>query len=606
MGTRSYAQVAPTADTMAMNAYIFGYGGHSLVTPHAALKQVWWTEERIKAKVTRAFVISKLVGKERDFIDRPLAFGEGLTNDTYIEWLFTRARRLFLVLAEIGVPDQIFGCIDDSWCDDDLPISLGTIPRLELASENDETLNKKFYDAQFLYLLRELRQGHHIDYGPNEHVPMEYVNTLPPAVTLQVWDRVHLSNAPEAVYMRRKYSLNDKDHGRKYRNGFTSDVQKAQQLEHEHIVPVWASYTSGESAFIVSDYVAEHTLGSFIDHRMPAQYQKLQAPKRPALLCEWMHCLADALAFIHTRGEAHTAIKPSNILIDRTNRIAFADVGSLRTFQRGKRHNRVEAYDYATPESDLASTSSLDLGSARSRTCGRSRKSSSIGQSSSSGSSGSVSTRDSMISNIPPFPQVLTASERLDDMSTRANSIFPMPNAPIIPTSNERPDSVSTISGLGSPFWSSPSSTLNFSRHLGSHNAAPTAVSSAQIADVFSLGCIFLDIVSFMVKGRNTDFAKFRTTRVSLAPDSKRTRDDTSFHRTPEKINAWTVLLRDHSERRPERTFKGVPELLQLIREMMSQHPVLRPSALDVRDRLRRILTGSCGMHVLCCADRNG
>ena len=109
MGTRSFAQVAPTSATIALNAYIFGYGGHSLVTPHVTLKQLWWTDERIKAKITRSFVVSKLRGEEREFLDRPLAFGEGLTDDTYMEWILGRAKRLFMILAEIGVPDQIFG-----------------------------------------------------------------------------------------------------------------------------------------------------------------------------------------------------------------------------------------------------------------------------------------------------------------------------------------------------------------------------------------------------------------------------------------------------------------------------------------------------------------
>jgi hypothetical protein len=156
MGTRGIAQVAPTAGQVALNAYIYGYGGHSLVTPHAALKRLWWTDDRIEAKVTRAFVVSKLRGEERGFLDRPLAFGEGLTDDTYMEWILERAKRLFMILTEIGVPDQIFGCIDDSWDDDDLPIPLDNVQSLELAYDEDEALNKKFYGMQFAYLLREL------------------------------------------------------------------------------------------------------------------------------------------------------------------------------------------------------------------------------------------------------------------------------------------------------------------------------------------------------------------------------------------------------------------------------------------------------------------
>lgn len=199
MATRTFAQVPPTAATIALNAYIYGYGGHSLVTPHQALKLKWWTDERIDARITRAFVISKLRGEEREFLDRPLAFGEGLTDDTYMEWILDRAKRLFLILTQIGVPDQIFGCIDDSWDDDDLPIPLENVKSLELSYDNDESLNKKFYDMQFVYLLRELKAGDHISYGPKEHIPMEYVNTLPPAVCLQPYDRVHLPSRPEEV-----------------------------------------------------------------------------------------------------------------------------------------------------------------------------------------------------------------------------------------------------------------------------------------------------------------------------------------------------------------------------------------------------------------------
>ena len=52
MSARNFAEVAPTAATIALNAYIYGYGGHSLVTPHAALKRLWWTDERIDASIT--------------------------------------------------------------------------------------------------------------------------------------------------------------------------------------------------------------------------------------------------------------------------------------------------------------------------------------------------------------------------------------------------------------------------------------------------------------------------------------------------------------------------------------------------------------------------
>ena len=393
MGTRGIAQVAPTAGQVALNAYIYGYGGHSLVTPHAALKQLWWTDDRIDAKVTRAFVVSKLRGEERGFLDRPLAFGEGLTDDTYMEWILERARRLFLILTEIGVPDQIFGCIDDSWDDDDLPIPLENVQSLELAYEEDEALNKKFYDMQFVYLLRELKRGAHVDYGRKEHIPMEYVNTLPPAVSLQAWDRVHFPERPDEIFVRRKFPLNDKETGLSHQKAFVKDVRKAQSLCHEHIANAWASYTSENSGYVLSEFVSEHTLRTFIDHRTPMQFVRVPLHERPTILLEWMHCLADALAFMHSHGSAHTAIRPSNILINRSNRIAFAEVGSLRTFQQGKKASKAEAYDYAAPESQICRESVVIVSSppvSSKSTFSRIRKMSSGTSSSSSNSSSST------------------------------------------------------------------------------------------------------------------------------------------------------------------------------------------------------------------------
>ena len=588
MGTRSFAQVAPTSATIALNAYIFGYAGHSLVTPHAALKQQWWTDERIEAKVTRNFVISKLRGEEREFLDRPLAFGEGLTDDTYMDWILERAKRLFLILTEVGVPDQIFGCIDDSWDDDDLPIPLEDVRSLELAIENDEVLNKKFYDTQFLYLLRELSQGAHIDYGPREHIPMEYVNTLPPAVTLQIWDRVHFPENPEEIFMRRKYPLVDKETDHDYRSSFMRDVRKAQALKHEHIACTWASYSSENAAYVMSDFVGEHTLGTFIEHRTPTQLLRVPTPERPILMCEWMHCLADALASLHHRSAAHTAIRPSNILIDRTNHIAFADVGSLRTFQRGKKVNKNEVYNYAAPESQL---------SQEPREFASSPPVSSVGAFSKLRKMSSSTSSSSTTSS--------TAS------STRTNSICTVATSPITPPSTGRSNSLTTVTTTISPIQDSCGSFRNFSRVL----PPPTTIdpsllrdlpqASAEMSDIYSLACVFLDIVTFVMKGKINDFVKFRTTRVtSSTPNGKRTRSDSSFHADPDKIDAWMTVLRDDSARRTESIYRGIPHLLVLIRRMMVQNATLRPTAKHVRDRLEEILVGECGIEALCCTNR--
>ena len=611
MGTRSYADVPPTAATIALNAYIFGYGGQSLVTPHVALKQLWWTDERIERKVTRAFVVSKLRGEERGFLDRPLAFGEGLTDHTYMEWILDRAKRFFLILAEIGVPEQIFGCIDDSWDDDDLPMTLQSVKSLELAYENDDTLNRKFFDMQFTYLLRELRYGSHIDYGPKEHIPMEYVNTAPPAVTLQAWDRVHFPGRPEEVFMRRKYLLTDKETGYRYNLNFARDVRRAQILGHEHICNVWASYTSEDAGYVLSSFVGEHTLATFIDHRTPAQFMRLSASARPQLLCEWMHCLSDALASIHDRGTAHCAIRPSNILVDRSNRIAYADIGTLRTFQRNKKPYKTESYDYAAPELQICKAPiSITSSPPTSSTSAfyKLRKMSSSTSGSSTSSTGSSSRSNSMCA-ITTSPAPPSSARRSNSMTALISGFSTRPPA-MSPTSSFRNFS-RHLHGTACPSPSIPTSPMSLipvtllprMPCFASDNLRDSPEAAPEMSDIYSLACVFLDIITFMLRGKLSDFVKHRSTRV-LSSGKHKARVDSSFHADPEKIELWMTVLEQESERQGEQIFRGVPELLTLVRRMMAPNARVRPTALEVRDRIQELLVAQSGVDQLCCAHR--
>lgn len=616
MGTRSYADVAPTAATIALNAYIFGYGGHSLVTPHVALKQLWWTDERIERKVTRSFVVSKLRGEERQFLDRPLAFGEGLTDDTYMEWILERAKRLFLILAEIGVPDQIFGCIDDSWDDDDLPLPLENVKNLELSYEDNDLLNRRFYHMQFVFLLRELKPGAHLDYGPKEHIPMEYVNTLPPAVSLQIWDRIHFPGRPDEIYTRRKFSFVDKE-AYDYRSSFMDDLKTARTLQHEHIANIWASYTSDDAGYTLSTFVPEHTLGTFIDHRTPMQLMRVPASERPALLLEWLHCLADALASIHHYGFAHCAIRPSNILIDHDNHVAFADVGSLPTFQRGKKPFKTETYDYAAPESQhctlpavLASSPPVSSLSAFSKL----RKKSSA--SSSGSSSTSSSTRsNSICTTVPTSPTTTRSSfNRADSLLIEMTSTPPMPQPRT--SSHSFRNFSRHLHSRSTPSASLPSSPtscitpvtiLPRSNFFGPDVLQDLPEASPEMSDIFSLGCIFLDILTFLLRGKITEFTKFRATRVQMTGSRNRIRMDRSFHCDPDKVEIWMQLLQEDSQRQASgghHVYRGISELLNLIRQMLLQNPALRPTAQEVRDRVQDILVDQCGIETLCCASR--
>ncbi|EMD85064.1 hypothetical protein COCC4DRAFT_117848, partial [Bipolaris maydis ATCC 48331] len=510
MSSRTLTNVV-NDQTVALNALIYGYAGHSLVTPQHALQQIWWTEERINERVTNDFVTSRLQPQERERLTQPVGFGD-LSDDTYIEWIMEKARRLFLTLVEIGEADRIFAVVDKSWDDDDLPLGMEDIEQLSLSNRRDNHANARFYHTQFTFLLRELRQGVHIDYAENEEVPIESVMTLPVAVSLQAWSRIHLPKKPKEIYMRRKFPLGNADDPEAFHQDFILDVESARMVEHEHLAPVWASYTAKGSGYIVSNFVGHHTLRTFIDHRNPAQYQKLPKPERRWLVLNWLHCLADTITTLHQNGFCHSAIRPSRILVDEQNAIAFSDIGSLETFQKDKKPDAMDAYIYDAPEAH-ASSEPLDLPpSVASPTLSKDR-------------------------------HVSIASKSSSRSSNSSNSYQPKPQHQSQGQETEK-------------------------------------------ADVFSLGCVFLEILTFLLKKKSHDFIKHRTSKQKINTGGKNSRTDSSYHNNLDKVETWMAVLEKASGESDDEAFGIVPDILALIRTMLSKNPMHRPTARDVRDEL--------------------
>lgn len=538
--------------TVALNALIYGYAGHSLVTPHAALQQIWWTEERINEKVTQDFVTSRLQPQERERLTSPVGFGD-LSDDTYIEWILEKARRLFLVLAEVGEADRIFAVVDRSWDDDDLPLQMDDIEQLALSNRRDNHADTRFYHTQFSFLLRELRDGVHIDYAPNEEVPLEYVQNLPAAVSLQNWSRVHLPKRPKEVYVRRRFALGNAEAPDAFEADFMMDVESARMVEHDHIAPIWASYTAKGTGFTVTNFVGQHTLRTFIDHRTPTQYQKLSKPDRRWLILNWLHCLADAIATLHQNGFCHSAIRPSNILIDERNAIAFSDIGSLETFQKDKRPDPMDVYIYGAPEAHPSPDSCQPDIAAPPPVVPTTKHASIVSKSSSGSSNSSGSQR-----------QKLTKAPTAD------------------------------FSGFN----------FGFKRTTKPTPKARSRVHETEKADIFSLGCVFIEIITFMLKKKPHDFVKHRSSKQKINTGGKNSRTDSSFHANLDKIDTWIASLEKASFEHDDDAFRAIPPMLDLIRSMLSRAPIVRPTARDVRDKLLDIVLHEtaipdihCGAH---------
>jgi hypothetical protein len=618
MSSRTITSVI-TADTIALNAAVFGYAGHSLVTPHQAIQQVWWTDERIEAKVTREFIISKLRPNEREQLNRPVFFGKGLTDDTYLDWILRKTRRLYLILCECGVSDQIFGVVEDSWDDDDLPISLGEISSLALSYKNDGELNKKFHTNQFKFLLRPLYKHEHIDYASNEVIPVEYIHRLPPAAALQSWSRLHLPKKPDEVFVRRKLSLGEKDEIDPIQESqFLTDMDIARSLEHAHIAPVWASWTAKDSGFWITSFVAEHNLKSFIDFRLAASVQKLTKPQRHAILLDWLHCLADAVASLHRRGMHHGAITPSNILIDAANHIAFSDVGSLKSFQKDKKLDPNEVYIYGAPENHIAPKSPTSeppsstpsrsfFGHRRARSSADQRKGSfdsgtgSTGTVSSSGSTFSVDSQGTFAFKVRSNPS--SSSHTLN--KTKSNDTLSPPEPPAkdypLPTSDSswNRKRQGPLESIPEPPRRAPPPPPLPILQLSAPQEKPHQEKDPRPADIFSLGCIFLDIITYLFKKRITDLIKHRQTKQKNA-NGKGSHVDASYHGNSGKVVSWMETLENVADESEDSTLRAIPPLLRLIRVMLNQNPQLRPTAEAVRSRIFDALASYGGLTVHC------
>lgn len=529
------------------------------------MHQIWYDDARIERTVKRNFVCSYLDPEEIENLDKPLLFGDGLTNDTYWDWLETKAKRLFLILLELDLPDQIFGVIDDSWEDDDLPIPLDQIHRLALTEERDLRLEKRFYDLQFSYLLRTLQRGEHVDYGDQELVPLEIVDRRPVS---SHQDTVILPQYPGRLFSRRGIQLGL----HMSREEFMYEISLIRDLQNEHIESYFASYTHHDHAYVLFTPACEYKLSSYLSNT-PTTLKNVDKVAKRLMVLDWIHCLVDTLGFIHSNGEALGNLKPSIISFTQDHCIVLRDNTCFNpeTLMQQRSFSK-EGYDYAAPE-QCSRPSGLPSVSVRNRTWTM------------SSSSDSSKPRSSTfaISRGTPMDQP-------SSFSFSSSSRYYPPS--------------SSSSSSNTP--AAPRQPTNFHNHNISNNSDP------QAADIFSLGCIILDLLSHGLLKRSTSaFATVRSAKHKIAGRGGAVLDS-SFHRNLGQVEVWMNGLSKDADKKADdttekgRLYKAVTPILHVVERMLAVQPGERPSAVQVQAWVYQIMTEVGGIQEPHCVHQYG
>lgn len=316
---------------------------------------LWWPIDRIQITLTPEYIVRQLPPSHLPRLVSSLSWGEGLTSETYLDWILTKAGRLFLILTDIGIPESIFALVDASVDDVDLPFAAHSVRRLPLSPDDDTnnsnntSLDEKFFIAQWRFIVRGIPEGEHVKFTPNEGVPVE-VQRTDSALAKEGIDKVVLAGAVCRVYLRTQVTIGSAPHFFEEEE-VLREIRALRTLAHEHVFSIYASYFVDADKAICMLFSGYHewSLGSFLTD-FPLPFKRLPKPRRHEIMVRWPYCLARGLAWLHAHGQPHGAIRPSNILVDSDFRIFLGQFEALDTLLPPLRVDDVESYQYGAPE----------------------------------------------------------------------------------------------------------------------------------------------------------------------------------------------------------------------------------------------------------------
>jgi len=400
-------------------------------------------------------------------------------------------------------------------------------------------MEKKFARKQQLFMVRDLEPGTHMDYNEDEIVPLEVIfNRIPASRSQPAIEKVYFPRRKDIYYSRRRVPIAEEPSSTRISaEAFMDEIRAMSSISHPHIVGVYATYTQHDFGYLILSPTVDQTLKTFIQYP-PSTFKSLPKDRRKFLLIDWMHCLSEALAHLHDEGLAHGDLKPSGVIIDGANKIYLADIGNSKSLD---------------PKASLASTD--------------------------------VERYEYGAPEL--WKRKMPCYETTQSQGVSVSALFLRSN----PT-GRRPSDSSQESPPSSPVFEK-------SVHVGAWRN-PRKVDFWN-SDIFSLACIYVDILTFYAKRKSSAFVSHRSCKNRRPRES--TPPDASFHANMGQVDSWLDSI---GERAKGKRDNALLSCLNISRDMLQRDPVLRPSARRIEKELYKTVIGMadddlphCGMHNL-------
>ena len=535
----------------------------------------WWSTEKINATISQDFVERELGSlKNRESLHRVLQFGDGLTDNTYLDWVLDRSPRFFLILNDLGYPEKIFDVIDRSHDDDDLPLSQEALWELNLFGTKSETLDKKFHRVQFNYLVQDLDPGGHVDYGPSEIVPIEPVVKRAQISNAQATDKIY---AYDRLYTRKKVPSLGEDAIDRVQ--FILHLRSITKINHPHIVSIFATYAQDDYNYILLTPSTELTLKQIFNDDSK-QFKLLDKADRREIVLTWAHCLASALGYLHAHGFDHRNIRPSTILVDQNSKVYLSEYSALKAIDFDDSTSyKAEQYEHSPPEHWLRKPCLHETAPLKTYLPGGSRTSRRLPK--------------------KPLEPVLEGKRRA---STPGPS-----SSPSIKTGVSRTDSKSASSS-GSSSGPRPRNAL-ITTFAPQASASTSFIRKQYPADIFSLSTVILTLLSYLVGHSPKNFASYRS-KYNRQAGRGNAPPDASFHKNLGQVESWMDrLVKDagQKEKKDVKFWGAVVELVGVCRLGLNKEPSLRTNAAEFEKKVSGWVDWGLGRRRRCtCHNKSG